>query len=61
MMDIYWLLAEMRKRKASDLDIIAGSSILFPIDGRLVSAKGKKVALVRFSRKIWHECNPTSR
>ena len=42
-MDIYSLLAEMRKRKASDLHIIAGSPILFRIDGRLASAKEKKV------------------
>ncbi len=60
-MDIYWLWAEMRKRKASDLHIIAGSSILFPKDGRLASAKEKKVALVTFSGEIWHEYNPTSR
>ena len=60
-MDVYWLLAEMRKREASDLDIIAGSSIVFRVDGRLASAKGKKVALERFSGKMWHEYNPTSR
>jgi len=43
MMNIYSLLAEMRKRKASDLHIIAGSPILFRIDGRLTSAKEKKI------------------
>ena len=42
-MDIYSLLAEMNKRKASDLHILAGSPILFRIDGRLTSAKGKKI------------------
>lgn len=43
MRDIYSLLAEMKKRKASDLHIIAGSSILFRVDGRLARGKGEKV------------------
>ena len=36
-------MAKMRERKASDLHIIAGSTILFRIDGRPTSAMGDKV------------------
>ena len=43
MMDIYSLLMEMRKRRASDLHIIAGSAVLFRVDGRLTSVGGNKV------------------
>lgn len=43
MTDMHSLLAEMKEKKASDLHIIAGSPVLFRVDGRLTSAKAKKV------------------
>ena len=43
MTDMHSLFAEMKKKNASDLHIIAGSPILFRVDGRLASAKERKV------------------
>jgi len=51
-MDIYSLLAEMGKRKASDLHIIAGSPILFRIDGRLAATKERKVTAEESKRLV---------
>ncbi len=43
MTDMHSLLVEMKEKNASDLHIIAGSPILFRVDGRLSPVKEKKV------------------
>jgi len=43
MADMHSLFAEMKEKNAPDLHIIAGSPILFRVDGRLLPVEGKKV------------------